>query len=42
MNPAGGRAGVRARAGERKTRHKIKVSERRQVGLLLAPESAWP
>lgn len=42
MNPAGGRAGVRARAEERKTRYKIKVPERRQVGLLLAPESAWP
>ena len=33
---------MRARAGERKTRHRIKTSERRQVGLLLAPESAWP
>lgn len=33
---------MRARAGERKTRHRIKASERRQVGLLPAPESAWP
>ena len=42
MDPAGGKTGVRARAGERKRRRRSKASERRQVGLLPAPESTQP
>ena len=42
MDPAGGRAGVRARAGERKTRQKDQGFREKEVGLLPAPESSWP